>query len=437
MTTWNYSYIKELAGAEGLRVSDLIALAPQNDPFYTGTASDIECAAWFADLWERFGYYRGVHIRRVHYQIISQDPPVMMPDGTPYENTERCWGFLNKASKAARYLNLVDAGAFVDRRNPEPRIYLQNGDADPTLGVSGQLWGDDIRLPNFPTIPAYYVDGYNGRQGYHCEVWCEKSTMNDVLIPLCQTYGANLVTGVGELSVTACLDLVQRVNGRPVRIFYVSDFDPAGQSMPVAVGRKVEYFLRSEDAGADVRLYPIVLTADQVRQYRLPRTPIKETERRAGRFEERFGEGAVELDALEALHPGALSNIVEAQIRRYYDAELNRRVGAARARLLDDARRTQQAIIAEHRAELDQLRADYDALRTEFGERAASLQTRLSELWETITEELEDAAPDLADYPIPAANAAQEAPGALFDSGRDYVEQIAAYKAFQGKELPA
>jgi hypothetical protein len=36
------------------------------------------------------------------------------------------------------------------------------------------------------------------------------------------------------------------------------------------------------------------------------------------RFEAEFGEGRVELDALEALHPGALARIIEAEIARYH-----------------------------------------------------------------------------------------------------------------------
>ena len=62
-----------------------------------------------------------------------------------------------------------------------------------------------------------------------------------------------------------------------------------------------------------------LLTEDQCRRYRLPRTPIKETERRKSRFEQRFGVGATELDALEALHPGEMRQIVDTEISRYID----------------------------------------------------------------------------------------------------------------------
>lgn len=79
----NYSSIKELAKLHKCRVTDLIALAPNNDPFYAGTPGDWAVGEWFSELWQRFGYGYGVHIRRVHYQIISQDTPVLMPNGLP------------------------------------------------------------------------------------------------------------------------------------------------------------------------------------------------------------------------------------------------------------------------------------------------------------------------------------------------------------------
>jgi hypothetical protein len=45
-------------------------------------------------------------------------------------------------------------------------------------------------------------------------------------------------------------------------------------------------------------------------------------ERYKGRFEEKFGEGATELDALEALRPGVLADIVKGALRPYFDEDL-------------------------------------------------------------------------------------------------------------------
>jgi hypothetical protein len=432
---WDYATIKELARERGCRVTDLIALAPNNDPMYAGKPADRQMAEWFADLWNTFGYYRGVHIRRVHYQIISQSPSVRMPNGKPYENTETCWDFLSQASKMARYLDLVDPGAFDDRRNPEAVINAETTPPEPRIEVYSNLWNAP-ELPEFAEPPYYLLDDYRGNQRYMIEVWCEKSTMNDVLRPLCERYGANLQTGLGELSITATLAVARRIEeaDKPTRIFYVSDFDPAGQSMPVAVSRKIEYFLRNQAIDADVRLVPIVLTAEQVQQYHLPRTPIKETEKRAGKFEDRYGAGAVELDALEALYPGTLDEVLSAAIEQYYDTSLADQVNEKRRAVEDAFEEVRSEVLGPHQEAIERLRRRYEQIRADFAERLGSYNNDLRQLYEQISRELREQSIDLADHPIPEAQEADEDDSALYDSYREYLDQITAYKAFQGKE---
>jgi len=304
---------------------------------------------------------------------------------------------------------VVDPAAFVDRRNPEPEQYAHFwGETTPSYSVTNPFNGD-IRLPGFA------VRGYtdSNLQPYLLEVWVEKTTMNDVLTPLCRRYGANLITGAGELSITATLDLVRRAEkaGRPCRIFYVSDFDPAGYGMPVSVARKIEFFLSEYDLDLDVRLEPIVLTRDQVRMYRLPRTPIKATEGRKGAFEDIHGEGAVELDAMEALHPGELRRIVEAAFLAYYDQEIE-----AEAR---EQQRLLEEILGEARSDA------LDDLQTEVQE----LQEQLRGLFDKMTERLEAIEVDLEEYPVPEPDEAAESDGQLFSSKRGYMEQLSYYEA--------
>lgn len=439
-TVINYDAIKSYAKEYGCKIDELVALSPKNDPFYVGTRGDHQLGNWFADLWQRFGYGSGVHIRRVHYQIISQSPPVLMPNGLPYENTEACWDILSMASKTARYLELVDPAAFVDRRNPEAQDF-DSADADePSLYVSERLW-ELPSLPELPEFPEYQLLDWRGHQRYHIEIWAEKSTMNDVLLPLCEKYQATLQTGLGELSITATLAAVERVQryDKPTRILYVSDFDPAGQSMPVAVARKIEYFMRLlADQGADdlpdVELLPVVLTQEQVRQYRLPRTPIKESERRASRFEARFGSGAVELDALEALYPGELARVLTKHILRYYDEGLYRHVDRVRQGLSRELESIRGRVLDQHSSEIDALQQEYGAIRGEFQARLAEQTERMVALWRSIAAGLREQEPDLDDYPIPEAREADELDGSLYDSERDYLEQLSYYKLFQGKE---
>jgi hypothetical protein len=419
---WTYERIKakarELrAAGQDCRVTDLIALASQNDPFYVGTTGEREKAQWFADLWERFGYSVGVHLRRVHYQLASQDPLVEKPDGTPYENTERDWEYLGIASKCARYLGLVDPAAFVDRRNPDPKLHAEYNDLTPSYCVSG-TW---LKL----NLPDLVVDGYTERsswygpeselQPYLLEVWVEKTTMNDVLCPLCKQYSVNLVTGAGEMSITAAIDLVERVReaGRPCRIFYVSDFDPAGYGMPVSVARKLEFFIAERGLNLDIRLDPIALTRDQVQTYELPRQPIKESERRRGAFEDIHGRGAVELDALEALHPGTLTQVVRSAILEYYDTDVQREAEQQKRKL-------EQALSAAKAEALSDLEGDIEALEAE-----------LETLQQAVRERLDAVEVNLDNFPLPEAGLVEESNGVLFDSTRGYLNQLASYKARQ------
>src|SRR6266581_6899910 len=431
----NYEMIKQLAKEMGCKVTDLIPLAPQNDPFYSGTPTDWAVAEWFAQLRQQFGYRDKVHIRRVHYQIVSQRNPVLMPNNKPYENTSECWDMLNMASKAARYLQLVNPATFSDRRNDDPVIFAAASASSPHLRVYGNLWQSSLDLPDFPEVPEYGTDGFTGEQRYHLEVWCEKSTMNDVLIPLCQRYGANLQTGSGELSITATLALADRLRevNTPARIFYVSDFDPAGQSMPVAVSRKLEYFVRRSGLELDVRVFPVVLTLDQVQYYRLPRTPIKETERRRIGFENRHGEGAVELDALEALYPGELQTVLSGYLNCYYDLTLDERVAEARAVLERDLGMVWHQVVEGFAPDLNALRGEYEQLQREFAGRMAGYSQRMQGLWQAMKSELDLSIPQVEHYPLPQPLYTEEIGDGLYNSERDYLEQLEAYKEFQGK----
>ena len=187
--------------------------------------------------------------------------------------------------------------------------------------------------------------------------------------------------------------------------------------------------------------------------------PLKETIN-APRFEARFGEGATELDALEALHPGELHRILEREILRFHDQEFADRWRAARL----EAQRTIGEIedeILERHAEatdaLEQRRADLKSLaderladlRRQVNERLADLRPVAEEVMtdlrrqadqlmanssahnDAIREDLEAEAPDADEFewPVPAAGWSDP----LLDTTRNYIEQIDRYKSHQGK----
>lgn len=427
---FDYDALKSLARETGCRVSDFLVLAPQNDPYYAGQPGRRERAEWFGEIWERFGFRPGAHLRRIHYTLVSQAEPVQWPDGKAYENTLNDWTYLISASLSARYLRLIPDGVLIDRRNPDPVIHAEfRGDPEPEVKLSGADFALDI--PDELPLPELHLEGFDRDQDHLVELWVEKSTMNDVLLPLARRLRFNLITGVGEMSETRCRDVMGRAlnAGRPARILYISDFDPAGRSMPVAVARKLQWMIHDACLDADVQLHPIALTPEQCVEYRLPRTPIKETERRAGRFEERFGAGATELDALEALYPGQLEEIVTREASRYLDRALERRVFSARHDLERRIRNAEEAVRERHTEEIARLTGRWDGVLAEL----ADIEADAADLFERMEPELRDAAPavNAEDVPTPEGNEPIAEP--LFDSRRDWLEQLDHYKLWQGK----
>ena len=335
---FDYDQIKQLARQERRRVTDYLALARHHDPFYAGCGFRKRNAEWFADLWGRLGFGHGVHLRRIHYVLVSgteDGSPIAKPNGDPYRNTDNDWDLLGDASLNARYLELIPPDALVDRRNDEPMIFAPEApDGTARIDLENR-WPSVGYIEDPPELPSLDLSGLEPERDRVVEVWIEKSTQNDWLVPLCRRRGVNLVVGVGEMSEVLTCRLVDRVRetGKPTHVIYISDFDPAGRSMPVAAARKVEFHLRRPGAAGHVTLNPLILTEEQCRRYRLPRVPIKESEARRGGFEQMFGAGATELDALEALHPGEMAKLVGGEIDRHIDPTFERRFASSRLEL--------------------------------------------------------------------------------------------------------
>jgi hypothetical protein len=481
--------------------TDLFAIADRN-------RRHLAWATWFADLFRRFypdaGPDATVHLRRVHYRLVSSEEPIPMvgsvdqdyaicefwvvpasgkkKDGqvigdtrpNTYENNKDCWQALCKAAKWARHLGLISGDLIEDNRSPLAITQAFSAYEAPELDtvidagwgyVNGWSDGDDYvpaevewdrvispvaSIPDAPSLPCATLSVANWRKPrtHHLEIWVEKSTMNDVLAPICQRHGIVLQTLVGESSLTRTGDLLRRIRangGIPTRVFYLSDFDPAGKSMPAAASRRVEYLIRDEDPDLDVQVTHLLLTLEQVQEYRLPTTPIKQSESRAETFLARFGvDGAVELDALEALHPGVLEQMVLDAIQPYLDA--NQRYGEELGEvkdeaqdLLDEANTTVEGSYgpshrqfeAEWDAAVQAEQANYDKWRTRAIARLRPVLARMRPNCEQALEALLNSLPDLEELPLPEPEVIDE-DDPLLDTHRDYLDQLDRYRQHKG-----
>jgi hypothetical protein len=368
--------LRDLAKTLRRKLSTLFTLGDANDPFVADHNFRSKHAYWIAALFERFAIRSRVHVRLVHYKLISQKTPVLQVDGTPYVNSSDCYNRLCDAIRDARYLGLIPAHLIVDRRNPEPSI---NFDSDEDVSAEIEInhgavaqspFGRDYHAPGYYLPKARLAQEPSFGQRYHLEIWIEKSTMNEVLLPLEQEYGINVATFIGEVSATACKNLVDRAieSGRPVRILHVTDFDPAGRDMPISAAVKIDFFARQSGVDLDIRLEHVALTPEQCIQYQLPRTPIKVTETRAAGFEAQYGAGATELDALEALYPGALREILVEHVERYRDDDIDKEVEGAIEEYRDELGQAAALVRSRHAEELAALDRQCDAIRKQFAE---------------------------------------------------------------------
>lgn len=394
----DHQLIKKLAKQHGARVDDLIAMTQNTDPFYVGVAHKRKKANWFARVFDQFGG-EGFHLRRLHYKIIDL---VRGPNGKKYQNTRRDWHLLCSAATYARHLGLVSYSAFIDRRNPPPKVTIPYT-PDP-------LYRMDTLYPEFypeDFVPLVQVDANLTRlHSHHIEIWAEKSTMDDILTPLCQNYMVYLVSGAGFESLTHIDDLLKRVlqNGKPCRILYISDYDNAGQAMPRQVARNLEHRVYKEDLGnkVDIKLTPILLLKEHVKKYDLPSAPdSKQTE----------------LDALEALHPGEFERIVRSYLDTYID--------------LKKVAETKQTLETERKKRQEKINR---IASQKFGDEIMRLQDQVSQLNKKIQDYMQDIRFPKLDMPEPKK--VEEKDGWLFSSHRDYFEQLKRYKNFERKQQP-
>jgi hypothetical protein len=409
----------------GCSLKDLTVLAPANDPFRVDTPARHRDGEWLAITARDLGLGdRKIHLRGLHYMVIGRPKP----DGAPYRNIDADWLWLQgDAAKAARWLGYLPFDQIVDQRNaapevrefsrPEPWAYL-------TVGI-------DVDLPDADEImPSLAVQDFRGVQPYRVVMIGEKSSLADVLGPLARDHGADLYLPTGEMSDTQVhrIGRTGAADGRPLVVLYFADCDPAGWQMPISVARKLQAF-RELLGGFEFEVHRVALTPAQVREYGLPSTPLKDTERRAGGWRAEMGVEQTEIDALASLRPELLRQIGRDAMAPFYDHGLDRRVALARrewtGRALEIINRDTDSVrLARIRAEAEQ--------------KLAGMRAQITELNDQLRIDASDF--DLPEMVIPEPDLdGREPPEPLLESWWPFPEQCRALissKAYHRKTSP-
>lgn len=212
--------------------------------------------------------YHPMTLRQVYYQLVSKHV---------IENTKSQYQRLSNALVKARQEGIIPFEWMEDRVR-RPRVV--------------SMWQD---LPDFiETVRhAYRRDIWNDQSCY-VEVWLEKDALSGVFEGITQEYGVTLVVGRGYNSWSAYKGMADRISeqGKPAVILYFGDFDPSGEDIVRALKEGLTFF------GISPKIIKMALTKQDVIDYHLPPDFTKKTDTRAKKFVEKYGDIAVELDAL-------------------------------------------------------------------------------------------------------------------------------------------
>jgi hypothetical protein len=410
----------------GLPLRDLTVLAAQHDPFRVDTETGRRDGAWLAEQTARLVGDRVIHLRGLHYVLVSAS--LTKPDGTPYINTEKCWSWLQgQAAKAARWLGYVDWNQIIDQRNDAPTV--RRWEPKEPAAVINVALGFDLPAPD-ELAPRMAVRNFVGHQPYKLVLIGEKSSLREVLAPIAERFQADLYLPAGEASDTMIHEMarVGADDGRPVVVFYFSDCDPAGWHMPISLSRKLQAFQASVFLGLEFQVHRVALSPDQVKAYGLPSSPLKDKELRADAWRSAMGVAQTEIDALAALQPDLLRGIAVDAVSPFFDATLDRRVRAARDAWLREAQAALDDQLGPERLE---------SIRVEGGRRLAEIREQIEALAAQLDIGTEGV--DVPGFVIPEAEVdVYGKPLPLIDSEWGFVEgtqRLRAAKAYEEEDV--
>lgn len=228
--------------------------------------------------------YHPMTVRQVYYQLVSRQV---------IENNRGQYQAVSNALVSARKEGLIPWGWIEDRLR-RPR--------------SVAMWAD---LPDFAemAVKAYRRDVWPEQPGY-IECWLEKDALSGIFESVLNPYGVTLNVGRGYDGWASIHNAAERFkSGYDVTVLYFGDFDPSGEDMVRSLAERLSFF------GCNPEIIKCALTFEDVKRYNLPPDFTKATDTRSAAFVAKYGDLAVELDALPAsVLQSRLKNEVEKRL---------------------------------------------------------------------------------------------------------------------------
>lgn len=232
-------------------------------------------------------------LRQVHYRLVSRDDVI-------HPNTVSAYDTLSRWLRDDRLAGVVPWEWMEDRLRQ---------------ATEWDMWDD----------PATFLHGVRDKyfrnvwqdQSSYVEVWCEKDALSGIFSSVLGPYGVTLNVGRGYDGWSSIKRAAERYQLQrfergmeEITVLYFGDFDPSGEDMHRSL----------QERFATLGVYPeipkVALTPEDARV--LPGDVTKADDSRAAAFVAKYGDVAVELDALPV---GELRRRIRTEVEERMDME--------------------------------------------------------------------------------------------------------------------
>ena len=240
--------------------------------------------------YEKSGY--SLTLRQIYYQLVSRDL---------IENTEKSYKNIGNLVNNGRLAGLIDWNALEDRTRKHRALPHWETPSEIVQGAARQ----------------YRRDLWEGQDRY-CEIWVEKDALIGIVEQAADRLDCPCFSCRGYTSQSAMWAAAMRFRrktdeGRECVIIHLGDHDPSGIDMTRDIKDRLTLF------GASVDVQRIALNLPQIKKYKPPPNPAKETDTRAAGYITKYGSHSWELDSLK---PEILDALITDAIKSNLDQNL-------------------------------------------------------------------------------------------------------------------
>ncbi|MGC9780932.1 MAG: hypothetical protein HZR80_16940 [Candidatus Heimdallarchaeota archaeon] len=245
-------------------------------------------------------YKRKLKLRQIYYRLVAKQI---------IENTTSQYKQLSKILVEAREKGIINPELIIDGSRTQPIIPLPEYYCH--VDHFCDYFDFFLKLPENYHISRWY------NQPNYVIINLEKDALSSIFIEIIEELECGFVIGKGFNSYSQLYETMKKakqvLNFSKIIFLHFGDFDPSGKDIIRSFQDRIERM------GIESTHKIIALTDEQIINYQLPSVPTKKTDSRAKKFIEKFGDRAVELDALE---PDVLENMISDSVNDYFDQNI-------------------------------------------------------------------------------------------------------------------